>query len=342
MFGSIRHNVKTHVAVLLIGLSIAIAGTVAADESNTAGTKPQRAARGRSFLFQYGAVVRDLPVGARIRIWVPVPQKSVYQSVTRIGQDLPFPAKLTREPKYGNQMLYMEGRLSKTTPLTISISYDVQRAEVLGLASTKRQELTDAQRKLFLSHTTRVPTDGKPVQLLDKLKLPKRDKLKLGHLLYDTVEKHMSYDKSRPGYGTGDAVWACDSRYGNCTDFHSLFISLARSQGLPSRFEIGFPLAEKRGSGDIGGYHCWAFFHTAQHGWLPVDISEADKHPEMKKYYFGSLTENRIAFTVGRDVMLVPQQETGPLNYFIYPHVEVDGQIWPRAKMQKQFRFEDR
>ena len=36
----------------------------------------------------------------------------------------------------------------------------------------------------------------------------------------------------------GDVLWVCDSRFGNCTDFHSLFISWARAKGLPQRAVI--------------------------------------------------------------------------------------------------------
>jgi hypothetical protein len=32
-----------------------------------------------------------------------------------------------------------------------------------------------------------------------------------------------------------------------------------------------------------------------------------------------------MQFTVGRDIMLNPKQDGAPLNYFIYPYVEVGG-----------------
>ena len=59
----------------------------------------------------------------------------------------------------------------------------------------------------------------------------------------------------------GDAEWACDSRFGNCTDFHSYFMGLARAKGIPARFEMGFPVP----AGDdhvakVDGYHCWSWF----------------------------------------------------------------------------------
>jgi transglutaminase-like putative cysteine protease len=160
-------------------------------------------------------------------------------------------------------------------------------------------------------------------------------------VLYDVVNGHMKYDKSKPGWGRGDSAWACDSGFGNCSDFHSLFISLARSQKLPAKFEIGFGLPEKRGKGDVPGYHCWAKFRPSDKGWVGVDISEANKNPKMKDYYFGNLTEDRIAFSTGRDLTLVPPQKGKPLNFFIYPYVEVGGKVWPGDKIKNHFSYED-
>ena len=68
-------------------------------------------------------------------------------------------------------------------------------------------------------------------------------------VLYDLVNSHMKYDKSGTGWGRGDAVWACENKHGNCTDFHSLFIALARANKIPAKFEIGFGLPPKHGSG---------------------------------------------------------------------------------------------
>ena len=50
----------------------------------------------------------------------------------------------------------------------------------------------------------------------------------------------MRYDKTGTGWGRGDALWACDAKRGNCTDFHSPFIGMRRADGIPARFDIGF------------------------------------------------------------------------------------------------------
>ena len=61
--------------------------------------------------------------------------------------------------------------------------------------------------------------------------------------------------------GRGDAVWACNSKHGNCTDFHSLFIGMARAAGIPARFEIEFSLPANVKAGVTTSYHCWAQFY---------------------------------------------------------------------------------
>jgi transglutaminase-like putative cysteine protease len=155
--------------------------------------------------------------------------------------------------------------------------------------------------------------------------------------IYDYVFTTMRYDKSGTGWGRGDVLYACDARKGNCTDFHSLFIAMARSQGIPARFEIGFPLPPDKHSAEIAGYHCWSDFFEPQHGWVPVDISEAWKHQEKRDYFFGAHDVNRVQFTMGRDLRLSPAQDGPPLNYFVYPYVEVAGKEYSNVSLAFSF-----
>jgi len=112
-----------------------------------------------------------------------------------------------------------------------------------------------------------------------------------------------------------------------------------RAEKIPARFEIGFPLPENAREGDIPGYHCWAEFFDPQHGWVPVDISEAWKNPVRKDYFFGAHDTQRIQFTMGRDLKLNPPQSGDPLNYFVYPYVEVGDKAYPN--ISHEFSFAD-
>ena len=42
--------------------------------------------------------------------------------------------------------------------------------------------------------------------------------------------------------------------------------------------------------------------------------------------YFGNLTFDRFAISVGRDLDLEPPQMGAPLNYFVYPYAEANGE----------------
>ena len=112
---------------------------------------------------------------------------------------------------------------------------------------------------------------------------------------------------------------------------------MARSQHIPARFEIGFPLPADKTSSQIPGYHCWAEFFDPEHGWVPVDISEAWKNPVKENYFFGAHDVNRIQFTLGRDLVLNPAQQGEPRNYFIYPYVEVAGKDYPNFSLEFSF-----
>ena len=104
---------------------------------------------------------------------------------------------------------------------------------------------------------------------------------------------------------------------------------------------MGFPLPETVQEGSIPGYHCWAEFYVSGPGWVPVDISDANKDPKRKEYFFGHLSPDRVAFSTGRDLTLVPKQDGPPLNFLVYPYVEVGGKPYPQEKVERHFRYED-
>lgn len=297
----------------------------------------------RHFTFHYAFTVRGVPAGERVRIWFPAAHSGPYQEVNVISTSGDLPLRKTHEPRFGNQIYYAESSKAKAATLHFEVVYDVVRHEhlTLGLnrprlenASMNRKE---AQEYLAADHL--VPTTGVPAELAAKVAAGKDSQLEKAHAIYNYVFENMRYDKSGTGWGHGDVLYACNAKKGNCTDFHSLFIAMARSQGIPAKFEIGFPLPGDKNSGQIAGYHCWAEFFNPENGWIPVDISEAWQHPAKQAYFFGANDANRVQFTVGRDLKLNPAQQAEPLNYFIYPYVEIDGKEY--SNVSNDFSFAD-
>lgn len=293
----------------------------------------------RQFTFHYAFTVKKVPTGKKVRIWIPVAQPDAFQQV-KIGSTISdLPLKKTHEARFGNEIFYGETADAKSE-LHFDIEYEVTRKERVALNATGRvipASLTSNQRKMDLEPDALVPTSGLPAALAAQVTTGKALPLDKARAIYDYVFTTMRYDKTGTGWGRGDVLYACDAKKGNCTDFHSLFIAMARSQGIPARFEIGFPLPSDKHSAEIAGYHCWSDFYIEGKGWIPVDISEAWKHPEKRDYFFGSHDVNRVQFSMGRDLTLSPTQDGKPLNYFVYPYVEVDGKEYSNVSLAFSF-----
>jgi transglutaminase-like putative cysteine protease len=292
--------------------------------------------KARTFKFTYEVTVTGLAPGEQARVWLPVPQTTDDQEVLAVDKHFPAEAALNTETRLGNQMFYLGARADADGNIPLKAVYTIKRKEVKGETDKGLQGMLDQ----YLKFDPLSRPDGKQKELLNGKKLSD-DSMAKAKELYEIVNGMLRYAKEGTEWGRGDVDWVCDSKYGNCTDFHSLFIALARSEKIPARFEIGFGLPEKRGSGEVTGYHCWAKFKPQGKGWVPVDISEANKNPKLKDYYFGNLTEDRVTFSTGRDLTLSPKQAGPPLNFFVYPYVEVGDKPYPADKVKRKFSYED-
>jgi transglutaminase-like putative cysteine protease len=306
-------------------------------------TAPSRKAR--HFTFHYAFTLKNVSPGERVRVWIPLAHPDAFQDVKITSKSGDLALKQVRQPEYGNEVLYAETSKADKAEYSFSVDYDVIRHEHVVLvngkpvAEARTATVPRVELARFLEPDRLVPVTGLPAQLAAQETKGATTPLEKAKDIYEYVFRTMKYDKSGTGWGHGDTLWACDSKHGNCTDFHSVFISMARAEKIPARFQIGFPLPADKHSSEIPGYHCWADFYLDSTGWVPVDISEAWKHQEMHDYFFGAHDVNRMQFTQGRDLKLAPAQDGPPLNYFVYPYVEIGGKEYPNVSIA--FSFED-
>ncbi|WP_273566868.1 transglutaminase-like domain-containing protein [Maribacter halichondriae] len=243
-----------------------------------------------------------------------VPQSDRFQTVELTSLTAPAEHQMLDEKANGNTILYMQ-LTPEHSGKKIELVYDVERHE-------KNPYEEDSSPSKYLNASALMPVGDRFQILADSIIGAKRNDgtIMQARALYDYVTENVRYIKAGK-YGTGDAVYACDAKSGNCTEFHSLFISLARSAGIPSRFAVGASIPSDRDEGGIDGYHCWAEFY-AEGKWWPVDISEANKYSALATYYFGRHPANRIEFTRGRDLIVEPGPKSGPINFLAYPVME--------------------
>jgi Transglutaminase-like superfamily len=301
----------------------------------------------RAFSFTYEVhVPANLLSGEGPHLWIPLPQSDAHQSISELriqsnaryveGHD-PFYrdafAMFTPTPKEAKDGFHAMLRFH-----VIRREYRVNVDEPKLQSASLVLPQHDRMIQRYLEPDKLVPLNATIAALAKEQTAGATTPLEKARRIYEYVATTMRYDKSGQGWGRGDEMWACDSKRGNCTDFHSLFIGMMRSSGIPARFEIGFPLPEDKSEGVIPGYHCWAEFYINGQ-WIPVDASEASQNPARRDYLFGAVDANRVMFTYGRDIRLSPLEKAGPLNYFVYPYAEVDGK--PVKGLETHFSFRD-
>jgi transglutaminase-like putative cysteine protease len=265
---------------------------------------------------------------------VPLAAENAHQMIHGEEISASIDGVIETEDAYGNRYWHGSIEHSMGEPIRISVRTLVERNTTKVALPTTSRALSKAElRKFesFLGPNSRVVVDDpilEPIRAEIRARVGTGDPARTSRAIYDWVVENVEYKKVGTGWGNGDTYWACIERFGNCTDFHALFISLARSEGIPARFEIGFRIPSDRRTGKIDGYHCWVEFYLPEIGWIPIDASEAFKNPDKQDFFFGTHTKDRIHFTTGRDLELGRDHLTTPLNYFVYPHVEVSGSVW--------------
>lgn len=340
----------TRFRLVLSSLLIAIVTVGLAARANRTGAAASTPSiDSRTFEFVYQVHFPASPgVTGPVHLWIPSPTRKDPHQTPAAAMSITDSVQHTvgHDPEYGDEFIAFD-----PTPQQVASGFDagirftVTRKEYVALrngVTVQRASYAPPSSSLlqrYLQPDKLVPLNGVIAELAKQQTAGATTPLEKARRIYDYVVTTMHYDKSGEGWGRGDALWACDSKRGNCTDFHSLFIGMMRSSGIPARFEIGFPLPEGKTEGDIPGYHCWSEFYIEGMGWIPVDASEASKNPLKKDYFFGALDVDRVLFTYGRDIRLSPDQKGDPLNYFIYPYAEANGQ--PVKDLQKSFSFRD-
>ena len=278
------------------------------------------------FEFFYRATLPE--IAGTARLWLPLASTDPFQTVAVKAINAPEKPIVLEEREHGNRVLFLEIG-PQDSGKTIEIRYQVKRLEKAAYAPQAPDQGE------YLKPERLVPTTEDFRSIAEGVVQGKKGDLVRARALYDHVIDRMRYMKYGDGWGKGDAIYACNARTGNCTDFHSYFIALARAVGIPARFAIGAAIPSERNEGGVDGYHCWAEFF-AEGKWWPVDISEGNKYTSLATYYFGHHPANRLEFSRGRDLVVEPGPASGPINFLAYPIMEISGKP---VKVPVEFSF---
>ncbi|MEW5962726.1 MAG: transglutaminase family protein [Pseudomonadota bacterium] len=266
-------------------------------------------------------------IEGRVSLWAPVIPETPFQRIVDFEVVGSGPSRILREREFGNAILHALLIPESGGKQVLRLRYEIERLPVpLMLDPACAKPLGDpAAFARHLAAERFVVVDEATRSLANEIIGSEANPLTQARRIYDYVTGKMTYDAAQQSW-TGSSVHALTCSVGNCNDIHALFISLARSIGIPARLVLGQALEPPPPGQDVCelcGYHCWAEFFCRGIGWIPVDASCACKYG--KHALFGGLEMNHIAWSVGRDIRLEPAQQGEPLLFFAGPYAEVDG-----------------
>jgi hypothetical protein len=357
-------------ALLVVGIG---SMTYAGESGSTKPSQGDPAARQATFEVRHELKV-VVPEGAqRIRVWFVLPQEDPIpgdgavsaQRVSDLQIEAPYPYRVERDSE-GSKLLYLDATNPQEKELKIVETFVLTRNEVRTIVdASKAKPLTEADRTKFapyLAANKHVEIDDDMRKLAHEIVGDEANPVLAARKLYDWVLHNVDYwvkdPKNKKASPVGSATYCLTFRTGNCTDFESLWTSLARAQGIPTRIVYGSFFKPDLNGNDLDqSYHCWATFYAPGLGWIPHDVAVADMYagempvttdnevlmrrttadvmfgadPAKVEYYFGNLDERRIVWSIGRDLILNPRQDGEPVNALPKAYIEIDGKVHPEG-----------
>ncbi len=362
--------------ILLLTCLSCLAGCTAAPPANTGPDAPPRPLRSKSFDAVNRLLVRVPEGSQQLRLWFALPaDNDPLQDISGLQIDAPYETRVVRDTR-GNRFLFLSAEAPPAGELALVTRFRVRRREARNrLDESATRPLNDAERAAHadaLVETQHIVIDAEIRKLAEEIVGAEQHPIRQARKIYDWILGHVEYWVKDPttlkSSGVGSSAYTLEKCTGNCTDFHSLYLAVARAAGLPTRIIYGSffkgPLA---GKDKDQSYHCWVEFFAPNLGWLPLDVAVADIFVEgvrvddknrellaltvadgyhgpdagLVEYYFGNLDARRVSWHVGRDLQLDPAQVGGPVNALPKAHVEVDGAVfsdWTRTLTYEELR----
>jgi len=287
----------------------------------------------------------------KVQAWIPVPSvneadwfKSGENTWTTNGA-----ASLNRDTTYGSGFVHVEWAAGQAAPVIEVTSEFVTQDRAVDLARPgKVAALSDADRKLYTSATSLIPTDGIVKDTAIEIVGRTPSDLEKARRIFEWVVDNTARNAATRGCGIGDvaAMLKTGNLTGKCADLNALYVGLARAAGLPARDVYGIRVApSKFGYRSLGAgsdiitkaQHCRAEVYLNGFGWVPVDPADVRKvaleeppgnlalhDPKVvaaRKTLFGGWEGNWMAYNFAHDVNL-PGAKGPLLEFLMYPQAE--------------------
>jgi len=249
-------------------------------------------------------------------------------------------ARLVRDSATGARMLHAQWQPGQTDRRIVVTQHLATWERV-----SQRGTLGTSDRARYTRATALVPTDGLAASTARTIVGERRDPRAQVRALYDWMVANTWRDPATPGCGPGNVTAMLrDQRFaGKCVDLSRLFVSFARSLGIPAREVYGLRLAPSalfkslgRGPDVTGAQHCraevWLEDAPGRGAWFALDPADvrkavleekltADSEPikALTERLFGRWENNWAGYNSAEALTLPGAPLSAEYDFLMYP-----------------------
>lgn len=214
-----------------------------------------------------------VPDGEMVRCWLPYPREDNRRQTNIILISASDVNYVISPENYAHRTLYMQKVAEKDKPMAFSIEfYYSAAAEWFDLAN-KQIKPYDKNSELYKKYTaereSHVIFTDKIKELSKQIVGNEKNPYQVTKKIFDYVNDNYPWAGARE-YSTIDNIpkYVIENKHGDCGQVALLFITLARYNGIPAKWQSGFMTHP-------GGLnlHDWAEVYYEGIGWVPVDQS---------------------------------------------------------------------
>lgn len=226
------------------------------------------------------------PAKSAIQLLRLTPRGSDSQTVLSWNIDMDGDARLMRrEDWYGNivHSLSVSGPVSQ---ITLHVAGEVETTDTAGLVRGGVERFPEI---FYLRETPLTRPDAAIREFAEMTAGRFTSPLDQAHALLNAIPERLRFDTGATSATTVGAD-AFAAGHGVCQDFTHVFLSAARSLGIPSRYVSGY--LHKPGEIEQEAGHAWAEAYIPDLGWVSFDPANAV-----------SATEHYVRLAIGLDYL---------------------------------------
>ncbi|MDR0540652.1 MAG: transglutaminase domain-containing protein [Dysgonamonadaceae bacterium] len=238
-----------------------------------------------------------VPDGETVRCWLPYPREDSRRQSNIKLLSVNDSNYVIAPPQYPHRTIYMEKIAKKDEPLKFAIEFSYQHAPEWFNLQEKTIQPYNTQSDLYKIYTAERPphivfTDS--IQAVsERIVGNETDPYQKVKKIWEWVDVTFPWAGARE-YSTIPNIpqYVLENGHGDCGQVTLLFMTLARYNGIPVRWQSGFMMHP--GSLNL---HDWSEFYIEGIGWIPMDesfgLSNFADNDDVKYFYSNGMDAYR-------------------------------------------------